>query len=305
MTELTAAASEKTSAGFVAEGRSEGQPVACYDATSSGQCDGPDHRETLARQLELVRVDYFETRGSDPSAIVAVLFAPSKDDIDYGLRFVAAGGPLGGCGEATLFATLICTAPRADSSVTFETSAGLILGKNLGSGEIAIQMPSVTPTSVGQQIEYQNKSIQIREAMVGGNRFAAVLADDLGVLFDQPSLDDLAVAGHDLLIHLRRQASASSKGQAPDMLIITEPAVGSSTRSAVIWGDSVLNSGPCGTGTCFRYVLAIEDGEVSPGSTLVHASPFGHSFEAHSIKPGRHGTNDQLDIVLSGLATMA
>jgi proline racemase len=291
-----------TSAKFLGEGTSEGQPVACYDSTLSGHGNGrDDDADELAHQLELIRLDYFEARGSDPSAIVAVLIAPSTSFVDYGLRFVAASGPLGGCGEATLFATYTCTSPGVNSTVTFETSAGLIVGRNLGSGRIAVHMPAVAPTSVGRQVEYQDRSIRIRSATVGGNRFAAVTSAELGVRLDQSSLDELTVAGNNLLIWLRRHASPSSEHEPPDMLIITEPVAGSSARSAVIWGDSVLNRGPCGTGTCVRYVLATEDGEVSPGSQLVHTSPFGHSFEARSIGVGAHRTTDWLNIVLSGV----
>ncbi|MGY4766379.1 proline racemase family protein [Kribbella sp. CWNU-51] len=291
---------ELTSAKFVAEGTSEGQPVACYDLTP------PEHNEAaeLARWLELIRVDYFETRGSDPSAIVAVVVAPSTSCADYGLRFVAAAGPLGGCGEATLFATYACTNPDVYPSVTFETSGGQIVGSNLGSGRIAIQMPAVVPASVVQQVEYEDEFLRIRSVTAGGNRFAAVSADDLGIRFEQSSLDELTVTGSDLLRWLRRHASTSSELQAPDMLLITEPVAGSSTRSAVIWGDSVLNRGPCGTGTCVRYVLAVEDDDVRPGSHLVHESLFGYSFEAHSIAEGADSTTDGLNIVLSGVVEM-
>jgi proline racemase len=281
--------------GFVAEGMSEGQPVACYDALSSGQCDDS---QALAEQLELIRVHYFEKRCSDPSAIVAVVFAPSTEDADYGLRFVAAHGPLGGCGEATLFATAMCTNPKVDPTVTFETSAGPIVGRNLGSGRIAVEMPPVASASVGQQVEYRDQFLRIRSASAGGNRFAAVTADDLGVRVDQSALRELTATGYDLLRWLR---GPGGEVPAPDMLLITEPVTEASTRSAVIWGDGVLNRGPCGTGTCVRYVLAVEDGEVSAGAQLVHRSPFGHSFEARS---SGSGTIDQLDIVLSGLVTM-
>ncbi|WP_406057170.1 proline racemase family protein [Kribbella sp. NBC_00889] len=276
--------------GFVAEGTSEGQPVACYDLTSSEQCDG--------EALELVQADYFKTRGGDPSAIVAVVFAPSTDDADYGLRFVAAHGPLGGCGEATLFATAMCTNPSTDPAVTFETAAGVIVGRNLSSGRVAVDMPAVARTSVRQQVDYLGRPLRIRSASAGGNRFAAVTASDLGTQLDRFSFHELTVAGHDLLSRLRGPASDIP---APDMLLITEPVTGLSTRSAVVWGDGVLNRGPCGTGTCVRYVLAVEDGEVCAGAPLVHASPFGHSFEAQSIGSG---TIDQLDIMLSGLVTM-
>jgi len=292
---------EWTGAGFLGEGTSEGQPVACYDATLSRRRKAPDDTDELGRQLELIRVDYFETRRSDPAAIVAVLIAPSSSIADHGLKFVAAGGPLGGCGEATLFATQICTASRADSSVVFETSAGLIVGRNLGSGVIAISMPAVPPASVSEDVDHGTGSLRIRSVTAGGNHFAIVTADDLGVRLDQPSLDDLTAAGNDLLVSLRRRATASGEHRAPDMLMITEPVADSSTRSAVIWGDSVLNHGPCGTGTCARYVLAVEDGDVSPGAPLVHASPFGHSFEARSIAVGDRRTTDGLTIVLSGL----
>src|SRR5262249_33432746 len=156
-----------------------------------------------------IRVDYFETRGSDPAAIVAVLIAPSTSFADHALRFVAANGPLGGCGEATLFATQVCTASRADAAVIFETAAGLVVGRNLGSGVIAAGMPAVAPTSSGRSVDYLGRLLRIRSAAAGGNRFAAVTADDLGLPFDRSSHDELTLAGHDLLLWLRRQARAS------------------------------------------------------------------------------------------------
>jgi proline racemase len=263
---------------FLASGSTSGQPVACFDASSvaHGAESMTGVRAALTGTLEWVRAEFFKRMDGDPSAIVAVLTRPARPEADYGLLFVAADGPLGGCGEATMFAC--ATRPAgAGSSVVFDTTSGLISGTDGGSGSVTLRMPPVAGPSATHSVTIDGRALTVRTVPAAGNTFCVVAAADAGL--DLSSTGRLARHGDVLLRQVA--AALSGNGQAPpDMLLLTEPVSGNATRSAVIWGNEILNQGPCGTGTCARLVTALADGEIGPGSVLRHHSPFGTAFEA-------------------------
>ncbi|WP_433512276.1 proline racemase family protein [Nonomuraea sp. CA-143628] len=266
---------------FLASGSTSGQPVACFDASSIAH--GADSmagvRQALAGALEWVRAEFFKRMDGDPGAIVAVVTRPPGPGADDGLLFVAADGPLGGCGEATMFACATRSA-GASSSVVFDTTSGPIHGVDSGSGSVTLRMPPVPGPPASHSVTIDGRPLAVRTVPVAGNTFAVVAAADAGL--DLSATGRLTRRGDELLGEIAAAVSRKAAGseQPPDMLLLTEPVAGGATRSAVIWGNAILNQGPCGTGTCARLVVALADGEIGPGSVLRHHSPFGPAFEA-------------------------
>lgn len=282
----------------LAFGDTEGQPVACYDATTATHA-ASQLREVptlLAHALEEIRHDYFDVRAGDPGAIVAVLVAPVRSDADYGLVFVYGDGPLGGCGEATMFAASLVLALGAE--VRLETGAGVITAHPTRKGRIALTMPPGDAQVDVGEVDYDRRRLRVRTVATGGNVFAAVPAADLALEISATSAADLTKRGAALLETLRSSMPGLAR---PNMLLLTTPVEGARTTSAVVWGDAILNRGPCGTGTCARYILAVEDGELVPGSRLCHLSPFGNAFTAVSVGNDLHGSADgQIQVEISG-----
>jgi proline racemase len=265
-------------------GDSEGQPVACYDATAVTHSARQlrDVPSLMADTLEQVRHDYFDARAGDSGAIVAVLVEPVQSRADYGLVFVAAGGPLGGCGEASMFAATLVLGSRPE--VSLETGAGPIIARSSGEDGITLTMPPGTSRVDVTELDYEGKRLQVRTVDAGGNVFAVVPAAELALEISATQAHALAERGSALLDTLRAGVPGVAR---PDMLMLTTPVDSARTTSAVIWGDAILNLGPCGTGTCARYILAVEDGDVVPGSRLTHVSPFGNAFTATSAGDDR------------------
>ncbi|MFI6505070.1 proline racemase family protein [Nonomuraea typhae] len=255
---------------FLAHGSSSGQPVACADLTSLAH--GADSmagvRAALGPALEEVRADFFDRRGGDPGAIVAVVTRPPRPDADDGLLFVAADGALGGCGEASMFAGMV-RSPGEGATVVFDTLGGLIRATDRGDGTITLRMPTAAEPPSTQVLGVGGRPYQVRVVSVAGNTFVALPAAAAGLDLDRP--DELAGPGGALL---------RAAGAAAGLLLLTEPVVDGSTRSAVVWGEQIVNRGPCGTGTCARLVLALADGDLAAGETLRHFSPYGAAFEA-------------------------
>ncbi|MFF0451523.1 proline racemase family protein [Streptomyces sp. NPDC004609] len=286
---------------FLASGNASGQPVACFDATSlaHGASSMARAREALTGALDQVRAAYFDRMRGDPGAIVAVVTRPARPDADEGLLFVTADGVLGGCGEATMFACAT-RSPGTGSTVVFDTAAtgGPIRGTDDGAGSVSLRMPTVDEPSVSHPVTVPSQPF--RTVTVSGNSFLVVPADAVGLGLDDTPEELLATRGDALL----REASAvvvRRTGQAPPaLLLLTEPVVGCVTRSAVVWGNAVLNRGPCGTGTCARLVTALEDGEMGADEVLTHHSPFGPAFEARLDTRSRLDPAKGLDIVLRG-----
>ncbi|MEV0389346.1 proline racemase family protein [Nonomuraea sp. NPDC050643] len=261
---------------FLASGFTSGQPVACFDASSvpHGARSMGGVRDALAGGLEWVRAEYFKRMDGDPGAIVAVVTRPPGPGADDGLLFVAADGPLGGCGEATMFASAI-RAPGG--GVVFDTTSGLVHGTGDGAGSVTLRMPPVGGTPAVHSVLADDRPLTVRIVPVAGNTFAVVAAADAGL--DLSATRRLARHGDLLLRQVAAALARSGQAPQPDMLLLTEPVAANATRSAVIWGNAILNQGPCGTGTCARLVVALATGEIGPGSVLRHHSPFGPAFE--------------------------
>ncbi|WP_165975432.1 proline racemase family protein [Actinomadura rubrisoli] len=280
-------------------GDTEGQPVACYDATAVPH-SASRMREVpslMADTLEEIRRDCFEARAGDPGTIVAVLVTPVRSDADYGLVFVAADGPLGGCGEASMFAAMLVLGSRPE--VRLETGAGLITARPSGEAGIALTMPPGSPRIDAADVRCEGRRLRVRTVAAGGNVFAAVSAAELALEISAAEAHVLIERGSALLSALRAAAPGPAR---PNMLLLTTPVSSARTTSAVIWGDAIMNMGPCGTGTCARYILAVEDGDVVPGSRLAHVSPFDNAFTASSVDLG--SPDGPIQIEISGRVTV-
>ncbi|WP_187414835.1 proline racemase family protein [Nonomuraea sp. PA05] len=259
---------------LLATGASSGQPVACVQATAV------DHDLTDA-----VRHDYFVRRGGDPASIVAVLSPPTSPGCDDRLVFVVSDGMIGGCGEATMFAAAVRSGGEG-SRRTFETAAGPIEATDRGAGVVRLRLPEASAVPRTHLADAGDRKLRLRTVTVGGNTFAALPAAELGLRPVEPAAAELRRAGIDLLRRL----------DGPGLLLLTEPVLAGATSSAVVWGDDILNLGPCGTGTGARMILALHDGELAAGDELVHRSPYGHAFRARARGAG----HDRVSVDIEG-----
>ncbi|MGW2216494.1 proline racemase family protein [Nonomuraea sp. NPDC001684] len=227
----------------------------------------------------------WRTRWRRSGAIVAVLVAPVRSEADLGLVFMAADGPLDGCGEASMFAAMLVLGSRPE--VRLETGAGLIIARSSGEARITLTMPPGTSRVDVAEVSYEGKRLQVRTVTAGGNVFAAVSAAELELEVSAAGARALTEHGSALLGTLRAGPAR------PHMLLLTTPVTSARTTSAVVWGDAVLHMGPCGTGTCARCSLAVEDGDVVPGSRLAASTSSGvvySSFQrASQCSPGGRG----------------
>lgn len=258
---------------LLATGTSSGQPVACVEATAADQ-----------DLTDAIRHDYFVRRGGDPASIVAVLHPSPSRGCDDRLVFVVSDGMIGGCGEATMFAAAV-RSTGAGSRSTFDTAAGHIQATDLGAGAVRLRLPEAGAVPHTHLVDAGDRRLRLRTVTVGGNTFAALPAAELGLRPVEPAAAELRRAGIDLL---RRM-------QGPGLLLLTEPVTAGTTSSAVVWGDDILNLGPCGTGTAARMILALHDGELAAGDELVHRSPYGHAFRARAQKTGHERVNVDIE----------
>lgn len=252
-----------------------------------------DVAEALRHLTDDVRRHYFADLDADPESIVAVLTRPPTPASDYGLLFVIADGLIGGCGEATMFAAVV-RSTGVGASLVFDTTSGPITATDLGSDAVRLHMPAAKAAPRTHVVEGDGRELRVRAVSVAGNTFAAVAAADLGLHPTAAEAAELRREG-DALLRVLVKEFASVSADPPGLLLLTEPVRGGKTRSACVWGDAILNTGPCGTGTCARVVLALEDGELTTEDELVQYSPFGHAFRA---RVGPDGLRDEGVVVL-------
>ena len=287
----------------IASGWTSGQPVACVDATSieHSATTMAEVRSQLTPLLARVRETWFQQLGGDATSIVAVLTRPAAVEADAGLLFVAAAGPLGGCGEATMFARSVCSR-GAGSTVVVDTAGGQILAADSGDGEISLVMPPTSEHSHEYAMQLCGRRVCVRTLTVAGNVFAALPAAAVDLDLDVVPAEEITHHGNVLLAEVNAQLPPGVAEAG--LLLLMTPVVEGSSRSAVVW-DGILNRGPCGTGTAARLILAVEDGDLSEADELVHASPFGEVFRARLATDSGESAQQGLRVQLAGHVTVA
>lgn len=123
----------------------------------------------------------------------------------------------------------------------------------------------------------------------GGNFFAIIHAEELGLTLEREEVPRLLSLGLEIL----REANRTVKVQHPtekhlNYIGLTEFALerpGKPTKNCVIFGESNVDRSPCGTGTCAKMALLAARGLLKPGEVFDHESVVGSVFHGN-YEPG-------------------
>ncbi len=226
----------------------------------------------------------------------AILTEPCHPDADVGVIYLEAGGYLPMCGHDTIgFCTALIESKVIGVSepvtlVTLETPAGLVDVRALVKDGVT---QSVTLTNAPSFLYAGDKNVYVSglgnirfDIAYGGNFFAIVDAEDLGLKVSPESSLDIIRAGK----MIRQAINAEFKVVHPEKPFIEGVThvcfkAGPSSpethgKNAVLITHDAIDRSPCGTGTCAVLASMYARGEIGVGEVFINESIIGTRLSA-------------------------
>lgn len=223
--------------------------------------------------------------------LTGVVLAPSTDpEIDYGVIFMSARGykPVSGHGVIALATILIDsgTVPidGPDTRINFDTYAGPIQARaSVDQGKVrGVRFRNVPSFRTHKALEIVVNDRQVAvDVAFGGNWYAVVRAEDLGVSLDTGSTLELANAGVAVTRAVMEQVDPvhpddSALSDLFGTVILGDPtSEDASSRNATIYLDGQVDRSPCATGMAATMACMAEDGLLDVNLPFVSESVVG------------------------------
>lgn len=249
---------------------------------------------TIREQVAEFRTRHDSIRGSllsEPRGYAgmsgALLVQSPNPDADYGVIFMSAGGysSLSGHGVIALTTALIETGAvpfdGPDTRITFDTGVGLIQARASIDGNYVrgVRFRNVPSFRLAQDIpvEVSGRRVPV-DVAYGGNWYAIVRAEDLGVSLTRANATQLAALGTEVLkatsnamdvVHPEDPVLAGIYGT----VILGDPQSEDATsRNVTIYHGGQMDRSPCGTGMAATMACMAADGLLGVGDAFFSES---------------------------------
>ncbi|MFD8547232.1 proline racemase family protein [Streptomyces sp. NPDC059649] len=241
----------------------------------------------------------YEPRGH-ASMSGAILQPPTRPDADYGVLFIEVSGLLPMCGHGTIgVATVLVETGMVEvtepvTTVRLDTPAGLIsVDVQVEDGRAeAVTLTNVPAFCVGLDLttDVPGHGTVTYDLAFGGNFYAFVDLDALGLPFDRARKDDLLAAGLALMdainasphrpVHPTRPEIAGVK----HVYLAAPGADAHHSRHAMAIHPGWFDRSPCGTGTSARMAQLHARGALPLHRDFVNESFIGTRFTGRLIE---------------------
>ncbi|MEU2161198.1 proline racemase family protein [Streptomyces chengbuensis] len=257
-----------------------------------------ERRLHFAEHLDDVRtLLMYEPRGHSAMS-GAILQPPTRPDADHGVLFIEVSGLLPMCGHGTigvatvLVETGMVPVTEPVTTVRLDTPAGLVSADvHVEDGEArSVTLTNVPSFCLGLDLkaEVPGHGTVTYDIAYGGNFYAFVSLDALGLPFDRDRKDDLLAAGlavMDAINATDRPVHPEDPGIAGvKHVYLTAPGSDAvRSRHAMAIHPGWFDRSPCGTGTSARMAQLHARGELPLGRDFVNESFIGTEFTGRLV----------------------
>ncbi|KUF18038.1 proline racemase family protein [Streptomyces silvensis] len=251
-----------------------------------------EHRDDLRTLL------MYEPRGHAAMS-GAVLQPPTRPDADYGVLYIEVSGLLPMCGHGTLgVATVLVetgmvAVTEPVTTVRLDTPAGLVaVDVQVEDGAAkAATLTNVPAFSAGldHKVEVPGYGTVTYDLAFGGNFYAFVQLEELGLPFDRARKNDVLAAGLAIMQAINASPARPVHPAQPDIAGLKHvhlAAPGSDarhSRHAMAIHPGWFDRSPCGTGTSARMAQLHARGELPLHQDFVNESFIGTRFTGRLI----------------------
>ena len=259
-----------------------------------------EKRDYFMKNLDYIRkMLSLEPRGHS-AMHCAVITDPTVPEADVGVLFMYSEGYGDMCGHGTIgvVTTLLelgmIKAEEPVTEVVLDTPAGLVKARALVRGGKVVSvtlrnMPSFT-VARGVTVDVPGAEGVRVDVAYGGNYFALVSAEDLGVGLQPSNLRKLVELGWLVWnevsnkVKLSNPLNPSVLPHVTGTVIYIEASGGSHFRSIAVDGRNRFDRSPCGTGTSCLLALLYDTGKLRMGDEIVNESIIGTKFRGKIVE---------------------
>lgn len=246
---------------------------------------------------EIRRLLMNEPRGH-ASMSGAILQPSTRKDCDWGVVYIEASGCLVMCGHGTmgvatvLVETGMVPVVEPTTQIRLDTPAGVVVA------EVSItdgRATSVTLANVPSFVERLDQVLEVPgfgtvpySIAFGGNFYALVDLDDLGLPFDRSRSREILAAGMAIMDTINTTAPPShptidGTNHVHHVELIAPGSDATLSRHAMAIYPGWFDRSPCGTGTCARMAELHARGELALHTDFVNESFIGSRFTGRLI----------------------
>ncbi|GAB4004174.1 proline racemase family protein [Glycomyces albus] len=247
----------------------------------------------------------------------AILQPPTRPDCDWGVVFIEVSGCLPMCGHGTIgVATVLVETGMVPvvepvTEIRLDTPAGPVTARVAVSGGHA---DSVTIENVPSYAETLDTAVAVPglgtvpySMAFGGNFYAMVDLDDVGLPFDRSRQREIIEAGLAIMDAINRTAPPkhphiAGLDHCHHVEFIAPGSTAAHSRHAMAIHPGWFDRSPCGTGTSARMAELWARGELALGDDFVNESFIGSRFVGRLVAETTVGDRPAVVPTITGRA---
>jgi proline racemase len=258
-----------------------------------------DRRRYFIEHLDDIRtLLMYEPRGHSAMS-GAILQPPTRPDADWGVLFIEVSGCLPMCGHGTIgVATVLVNTGRVEvteptTTIRLDTPAGLVVAevavRNGVAKKVTIRnVPSFSLTLDGK-VDVDGVGPVQYDMAFGGNFYAILAIDAVGIPFDRSRGSDILAAG----LAVTRAINAQAEPVHPTnpeirgchhVQFLAPGSDARHSRHAMAINPGWFDRSPCGTGTSARMAQLHARGELDLDEDFINESFIGTHFVGRLVE---------------------
>jgi len=240
----------------------------------------------------------------------ALLQPPARDDADWGVVFIEASGFLPMCGHGTIgVATVLVETGMVEviepvTEIRLDVPAGLVIARVSVEDGRAVD---VTIENVPSFVDRLDERIHVPgigeitySVAFGGNYYALVDLEEVGLPFDRARQDDIVRAGLQIMDAINTQAPPAhpvleGANHVHHVEFIAPGSDAVRSRHAMAIHPGWFDRSPCGTGTSARMAELHARGELALNTPFVNESFIGTEFVGRLV--GETSVGDKVAVI--------
>lgn len=229
----------------------------------------------------------------------AILQPPTRPDADFGVLYIEVSGCLPMCGHGTIgVATVLVETGMVPvvepvTTIRLDTPAGLVIADvHVSDGHadsVTIRNVPSFAVALDQVVDVPGLGAVEYDLAFGGNFYAIVSLDQIGLPFERSRKDDLLKAGLSIMAAIEAQGEPAhpidSTIRGCHHVYLKAPgSTALHSRHAMAIHPGWFDRSPCGTGTSARMAQLHARGELALNTDFVNESFIGTSFTGRLVE---------------------
>ncbi|WP_125107926.1 proline racemase family protein [Gulosibacter massiliensis] len=247
----------------------------------------------------------------------SIVMPPTREDCDFGVLYIEVSGLLPMCGHGTIgTATVLVETGMVEvvepvTTIRLDTPAGLVIARVAVSDghadSVTIEnVPSYTER-LDAQVEVPGLGTVPYSLAFGGNFYAMVDLNDVGIEFDRKNQQQILQAGLKIMDAINatqppKHPTIEGLDHVHHVEFIAPGSTAEYSRHAMAIYPGWFDRSPCGTGTSARMAELYSRGELPLETDFINESFIGSQFTGRLIAETKVGEYDAVIPTITGRA---